>query len=592
MSTLFFCDTMKLFLPDCTFPKGVYMKRLTKELPWNDCLCRRGQETAYLRPYTKDWNTPESDSLHLEYSYNGKNWYAFNGNNGIWFPDFGSHRLASPAVYALEDGGYFVTALDCLDPSRAFFAETKDFIHFTGAGYTDASMDFSRFRKFSAVPDAENRLEVPVSLLETLFPVYGKPEPVLLTAVEEISLTSPVNTPVDLPAKAAVEYSNGSSGMLPVQWDTSAVDTQTPGTYQVSGKLQETVFENPLIRHRADPYIYKHTDGKYYFTASYTDMEHNLDGRYQYLYILLRRADTIEGLADSSDSYEEKIVYQRSPICNGTMSPHIWAPEIHFIHGHWYIYYTTTISDESSWRIRPHCLECLDADPLNGTWTQKGPLVSTVPGDIAFTDFSLDHTYFCHQGRDYILWAQKTNNISDIFIAELSNPWTLCSPAVRLSHPEYNWELHGFPVDEGPGVICHGDRIFVTFSASGTDAMYCVGLLYADQDADLLSASSWTKLPYPVFQSSAATGQYGLGHNSFTKSADDSEDLIIYHGRQEERYLIEEDYQPLYDAGRNASVGKIYWNKDGMPDFSVPAQRIVADDKLLEITAEVVVTEG
>lgn len=122
--------------------------------------------------------------------------------------------------------------------------------------------------------------------------------------------------------------------------------------------------------------------------------------------------------------------------------------------------------------------------------------------------------------------------------------------------------------------------------------MYCVGLLYADQDADLLSASSWTKLPYPVFQSSAATGQYGLGHNSFTKSADDSEDLIIYHGRQEERYLIEEDYQPLYDAGRNASVGKIYWNKDGMPDFSVPAQRIVADDKLLEITAEVVVTEG
>ena len=56
------------------------MKRLTKEFPWNDCLCRRGQETAYLRPYTKDWNTPESDSLHLEYSYNGKNWYAFNAS--------------------------------------------------------------------------------------------------------------------------------------------------------------------------------------------------------------------------------------------------------------------------------------------------------------------------------------------------------------------------------------------------------------------------------------------------------------------------------------------------------------------------------
>ena len=138
-------------------------------------------------------------------------------------------------------------------------------------------------------------------------------------------------------------------------------------------------------------------------------------------------------------------------------------------------------------------------------------------------------------------------------------------------------------------MIKHGGKIFVTFSASGTDAMYCVGLLYADEDADLLSASSWTKLPYPVFQSSKETGQYGLGHNSFTKSDDDSEDLIIYHGRQEERYLVEEDYQPLYDAGRNASVGKIYWDKDGMPDFSVPAMGIVRKEEGLKVTAEIIV---
>ena len=172
-------------------------------------------------------------------------------------------------------------------------------------------------------------------------------------------------------------------------------------------------------------------------------------------------------------------------------------------------------------------------------------------------------------------------------IAELSNPWTLCTPAVRLSHPEYNWELHGFPVDEGPGIIKHGGRIFLTFSASGTDALYCVGLLWADEDANLLDAASWTKLPYPVFQSSRATGQFGLGHNSFTKSDDDAEDYIIYHGRQEERYLVEEDYQPLYDAGRNASVGKVYWDKDGMPNFSVPSQQIFKDKEQRKIEAKI-----
>ena len=374
-------------------------------------------------------------------------------------------------------------------------------------------------------------------------------------------------------------------------WDMSAAKEapKDSRSYEITGHLEETRFPNPFIYHRADPFIYKHTDGMYYFTASYTDMEHNLDGKYQYLYIILRRSATLGGLADGSGAYEEKTVYERSPIAGGTLSPHIWAPEIHYIDGKWYIYYTTTISDESSWRIRPHCLECSDTDPFKGNWEQKGPVVTEVKGDIAFTDFSLDHTHFEHEGKHYFLWAQKTNNISDIFIAQLSNPWTLCTPAVRLSHPEYAWELHGFPVDEGPGIIKHGGRIFVTFSGSGTDSLYCVGLLYADEKADLLDAASWKKLPYPVFQSSRATGQFGLGHNSFTRSDDDTEDLIIYHGRQEERYLVEEDYQPLYDAGRNASVGKIYWDEDGMPNFSVPSQMIVRREEDLQVTARITI---
>ena len=41
-------------------------------LPQEDILCREGQTRAFLRPYTKDWDNPESDSLHLEYSYTVK----------------------------------------------------------------------------------------------------------------------------------------------------------------------------------------------------------------------------------------------------------------------------------------------------------------------------------------------------------------------------------------------------------------------------------------------------------------------------------------------------------------------------------------
>ena len=560
-------------------------------LPWDDSLCAKGRKTAWLRPYTLNWDNPESDSLHLEYSYNGTDWYQLNGNNGIWFPDFGSKRLHSPAVYQLDHGTYLIAASDAADDSCIHLVFTTDFIHYTGAVYTGRDCGFEKMYPISQEPNENGAVEIPVELLSELQKSYRKPEPVLLHAVENVDITVKAGEAPRLPEKVTVEYTNGMREERNVVWDMSAAkETQKDShSYEIAGHLAETRFPNPFIYHRADPFIYKHTDGMYYFTASYTDMEHNLDGKYQYLYIILRRSATLGGLADGSGAYEEKTVYERSPIAGGTLSPHIWAPEIHYIDGKWYIYYTTTISDDSSWRIRPHCLECRDMDPFNGNWEQKGPVVTEVKGDIAFTDFSLDHTHFEHDGKHYFLWAQKTNNISDIFIAQLSNPWTLCTPAVRLSHPEYAWELHGFPVDEGPGVIKHGGKIFITFSGSGTDSLYCVGLLYADEKAEFLDAASWKKLPYPVFQSSRATGQFGLGHNSFTRSDDDTEDLIIYHGRQEERYLVEEDYQPLYDAGRNASVGKIYWDEDGMPNFSVPSQRIVRREEDLQVIARITI---
>lgn len=475
-------------------------------------------KAAYIRSHTVTWESPVDSQYYLEYSYNRSDWFALNGGNAIFLP----HDVL-PLTPELQAH----SPLGC---------------------------------------------EISLSALQILQERYGAPEPVVLSAVEMVTIPS---ADAPLPQTVTVRYTNGMYEKRPVVWNG------------LNGRIQEPDYAAPLISHRADPYIYRHTDGKYYFIASHTDAGHNLDGRYQYLYLILRRADTLEDLTDNSGRYVEKIIYERKPINGGTMSPHLWAPEIHYIHGEWFIYYTTTISDQSSWRIRPHCLACTGSDPMEDIWVEKGPIQTTVKGDIAFTDFSLDHTYLNHNGKDYLLWAQKTNNISDIFIARLSDPWTVCTPAVCLTHPEYNWELHGFPVNEGPAVIKHNGKIFLTFSASGTDALYCVGLLYADETADLLDASSWTKCPYPVFQSNPATGCYGPGHNSFTRSTDNSEDLIIYHGRREERYLGKGDYQPLYDAGRNAYVGKVFWGSDGMPSFSVPGASIASRKEDLLIHAKV-----
>jgi GH43 family beta-xylosidase len=81
-----------------------------------------------------------------------------------------------------------------------------------------------------------------------------------------------------------------------------------------------------------------------------------------------------------------------------------------------------------------------------------------------------------------------------------------------------------------------------------------------------MDARSWSKSPVPVFRSSAATGQYGPGHNSFTTSPDGKTDILVYHARNY-RDIVGE---PLRDPNRHTRAQPIRWRADGMPDFGEP----------------------
>jgi len=147
----------------------------------------------------------------------------------------------------------------------------------------------------------------------------------------------------------------------------------------------------------------------------------------------------------------------------------------------------------------------------------------------------------------------------------MSSPSTLSSTPVRIAVPTLDWETRGYKVNEGPAVIKRNGRIFVTFSASATDANYCMGLLTADATADLLNAASWTKTPTPVFVTTEGSKQYGPGHNSFTVD-EAGNDVLVYHARSY-RTIVGD---PLYDPNRHARVQRLYWNADGTPNFGVP----------------------
>jgi GH43 family beta-xylosidase len=162
------------------------------------------------------------------------------------------------------------------------------------------------------------------------------------------------------------------------------------------------------------------------------------------------------------------------------------------------------------------------------------------------------------------VWAQKDFGIrgnSNLYIAAMTNPWTISGKAVRISKPEFPWERRGYWVNEGPAVLVRNGRVFITYSASATDASYCMGMLTASDAADLLDPASWVKSSLPVLQTDAAAGIYGPGHSSFT--VDGEYDILVYHARAYRDIAGD----PLYDPNRDTRAQAVAWNPDGTPQF-------------------------
>ncbi|KUP21555.1 alpha-N-arabinofuranosidase [Paenibacillus sp. DMB5] len=310
-------------------------------------------------------------------------------------------------------------------------------------------------------------------------------------------------------------------------------------------------YPNPLVEQRADPWVYKHTDGYYYFTASVPEYDR----------IEVRRAQTLEGIAAA----QPVTIWRKND--SGPLSANIWAPELHYIAGRWYIYFAAAHTSETKEGLFDHRMYVLENDsvnPLEGEWAEKGQVVT------AWESFALDATVFRHRGVLYYVWAQKDPEItgnSNLYISEMRNPWTLQGRQTMISAPEYPWEIIGFRVNEGAAVLKRNGRIYISYSASATDYNYCMGLLAADEDSDLLDAASWSKSPEPVFKTSEENSQYGPGHNSFTVN-EHGEDVLVYHARNYKDIAGD----PLYDPNRHTRVQVFGWKEDGTPDFGVPVK--------------------
>jgi len=300
-------------------------------------------------------------------------------------------------------------------------------------------------------------------------------------------------------------------------------------------------FTNPLLPSGPDPWVYQ-KDGTYYYMQT-------TGGN-----LVIRKTTKIAELGSAVST----TIW--TPPANGNNSRNIWAPELHYLDGKWYVYFTAGSGSDAEQRT--WVLENTATDPTTGTWTEKGRIFNSTEDYWA-----IDGTVLEQNGKRYFLWSgwpARSGGEQRLYISEMSNPWTLVGPRVELSRPQYGWEKNGFGVNEGPEVLKRGDKTYVVYSASycGTDD-YALGMLTATATADPLATSSWTKTATPVFVKNTTGGAYGPGHNAFFKSKDGVEDWIIYHANNGAG-------QGCGDA-RNPRMQKFTWNTDGTPNFGTPA---------------------
>ncbi len=307
-------------------------------------------------------------------------------------------------------------------------------------------------------------------------------------------------------------------------------------------KTAAATFTNPLLTSQdsADPWMFYHK-GFYYLTATF-DPEGG---------VWLRRSKTLAAF----ETGEKKKIYDAPK--TGLRSRQIWAPEIHRIGKRWYLYVTASDGTDENHRI--YVFESRRDDPFS-EYDFKARVF-----DPDNDGWAIDATVFRDKkGRLFMLWCGHVpKNGNGIYIAPMSDPWTIAGKRVLISQADYDWERVRYPINEAPQILQRGDKTFLIYSASDTGTPdYALGML-TFSGGDALNPQSWKKSPNAVFaQFKDADGAvFGPGHNGFFKSPDGREDWIVYHGKESGEYTY---------RGRRARAQKFAWNTDGTPNFGRP----------------------
>lgn len=248
-----------------------------------------------------------------------------------------------------------------------------------------------------------------------------------------------------------------------------------------------------------------------------------------------------------------------------------WAPEFHVIGGSLYILFA--VSNEN-WGPQCHMMKLREGGDILNPDDWEDPVKIRRAGGRALGEngITLDMTYVRSGSRHYYVWSYREHigspldSGSMIMVGEFipEKPDELICEPVCLTRPLYGFEnTRGTINNEGPYALYHDGKIYLAYS--GGDArgyLYIVGMLMAEDGADLCDISSWEKAKTPVLHFASVPGELGPGHNSFFRDRNGDTWIAFHAVRSYEERVISVGIRRVHFDALNRPRFDLAWEED------------------------------
>lgn len=311
------------------------------------------------------------------------------------------------------------------------------------------------------------------------------------------------------------------------------------------GTIGKQFFVNPMGEEgHPDPCIVYCQKEKCYYGISTTGEPLWGDDR-----LIIHRSAKFEDLFVKSES---RVAYQSNE--KDDTYGYLWAPELHYIKGKWYIYTSCQNGPDD---ILKHVivLEAKTDSPFDGF---------KICGHINRDVFAIDPSVYqdTEEDRLYLCCSPVIDGVQMLAVQELKAPAEPMGEMAIIAKPELAWEL--IPPYCGSNAIVEGGyfvkspngRLYILYSANGCwSDDYVIGLLEY-KGGNLASEDAWEKYPQPLVKKS--NGNFGPGHATFFYSPDKSELWICHH-------CLEESNPKVEPMKRRCHCQRVFFDQTGFP---------------------------